>query len=179
MGHPLVTVPFVVIYILFQTQPFKNALFIASLVIGLIQIPVLIHLFKKLKMKKIESFDVSNRQERKKFYFFLFPLVVLVSLVLYLTKQSVELIYGFLFATILLLMMQIMNYFIKTSLHVAVNFYLGFLLFDLNPILGIFWWAFTVLIAWSRFELNKHTAAEICYGSLIGSSCGIGLQFFI
>lgn len=177
MGHPLVTVPFVVIFILFQTQPFKNALFISCLVIGIIQIPVLIHLFKKFKKKEIESFDVSDRLERKKFYFFVLPLLILVNLILYFTEQSRDLIFGFLFATILLLMMQAMNYFIKSSLHVAVNVYLGFLLFQIHPILGSFWWVFTGIIAWSRLALKKHTTQEVMCGFIMGTLCGWVLLF--
>lgn len=179
MGHPLVTVPFVVIFILFQTQPFKNALFISCLVVGIIQIPVLINLTKKLRKGKIESFDVSDRQERKKFYFLVLPLLILVNLILYFTNQSKDLLFGFMFAAILLLLMQLMNYFVKSSLHVAVNVYLGFLLFNLNPLVGICWWIFVLAIAWSRLELKKHTTQEIVCGFIIGALCGSVLQFFI
>lgn len=179
MGHPLVTVPFVVIFLLFQTQPFENALFVSCLVIGIIQIPVLVNLSLKLKKGKIESFDVSNRNERKKFYFLVFPLLILVNLILFFANQSKDLIYSFLFATILLFLMQTMNYFVKSSLHVAVNVYLGFLLFNLNPIVGIIWWIFVLIIAWSRLELKKHTTQEIVCGFIIGALCGSVLQFFI
>lgn len=179
MGHPLVTVPFVVIYILFQTQPFRNALFISGLVVGIIQIPVLINLSRKLKKGKIESFDVSNRNERKKFYFLVLPLLILVNLILFYTNQPKDLIYSFLFAILLILIMQAMNYFIKSSLHVAVNIYLGFLLFNLNPIVGIFWWSFVLIIAWSRLELKKHTTQEIVCGFVIGALCGAALFLLI
>lgn len=179
MGHPLVTVPFVVIFILFQTQPFKNALFISCLVIGIVQIPVLINLTKKLKKGKIESFDVSDRQERKKFYFLVLPLLILVNLILFFTNQSKDLLFGFMCAAILLLLMQLMNYFVKSSLHVAVNVYLGFLLFNFSPIAGICWWIFVLTIAWSRLELKKHTTQEIVCGFIIGALCGSVLQFFI
>lgn len=179
MGHPLVTVPFVVIFLLFQTQPFKSALFISCLVVGIIQIPVLINLTRKIKKGKIESFDVSDRNERKKFYFLVLPLLILVNLILIFTNQSKDLIYSFLFATILLLIMQVMNYFIKSSLHVAVNVYLGFLLFNLNPIAGIFWWIFVIIIAWSRLVLKKHTTQEVVCGFIIGALCGSVLQLFI
>lgn len=172
MGHPLVTVPFVVVFLLFWMQPFWNALFISGLVICIIQIPVLINLTRKLKKGKIESYDVSNRNERKKFYFLVLPLLILVNLILFSTNQSKDLIYSFLFATILLLIMQAMNYFIKSSLHVAVNVYLGFLLFDLNPISGILWWIFVLIIAWSRLELKKHTTQEVVCGFMIGALCG-------
>lgn len=179
MGHPLVTVPFVVIYILFQTQPFKNALFISCLVIGIVQVPVLVNLYKKYKKGKIESFDVSDRQERKKFYFLVLPLLIAVNLILFFTNQSKDLIFCFLFAAILLLLMQLMNYFVKSSLHVAVNVYLGFLLFDLNPIAGIFWWIFVFIIAWSRLVLKKHTTQEVVCGFMIGALCSSVLQFFV
>lgn len=177
VGHPLVTVPFVVIYILFWTQPLKNAFFISSLVIGLIQIPVLIHLSKKFKKKEIEGFDVSNRKQRKKFYFFVVPLLILVNLILYFTDQPKDLISGFLFAAVLILMMQVLNYYIKSSLHVAVNVYLGFLLFGLNPSAGIFWWIFVLIIGWSRLELKKHTTREVVCGFLMGTICGSALTF--
>jgi len=179
MGHPLVTVPFVVVFVLFLTEPFQRALFISCLVIGIIQIPVLINLSKKLKKGKIESFDVSDRHERKKFYFFILPLLIAVNLILFYTNQSKDLIYSFLFAAILLLLMQVMNYFVKSSLHVAVNVYLGFLLFNLNPGVGVLWWIWVLIIGWSRLELKKHTTREIVCGFIIGALCGSVLQFFI
>lgn len=179
MGHPLVTVPFVVIFIMFRTQPIKNAFFISSLVIGIIQIPVLINLAKKYKKGTIESFDVSDRNERKKFYLFVLPLLVSVNFILFITKQPYDLIFGFLFATILLFTMQLMNYFIKSSLHVAVNTYLGFLLFNFNPLAGIFWWIFVLMIAWSRLVLKKHTTQEVVCGLIIGFLCGVGLLLSI
>ncbi len=179
MGHPLVTVPFVVIYLLFQTQSTQNAFFISLLVIGIIQIPVLINLTKKYKKGKIESFDVSDRQERKKFYFFVLPLLIGVNLILYFTNQSDELIISFLFAVILLILMQLMNYFVKSSLHVAVNVYLGFLLFVQNPIVGIVWWIFVFMIASSRLTLKKHTTQEVVCGFIIGTLCGSVLYLFI
>lgn len=175
MGHPLVTVPFVVIWLLFKTQPVKNALLISILVIAGIQIPVLINLYRKFKKGKIESFDVSNRNERKKFYFFLIPLLIGVDLILYLANQSMELIFGFLFATILLILMQVMNYFIKSSLHVAVNVYLGFLLFNHNQSAGIIWWLLVVIIAWSRLVLKKHTTEEVVCGFILSAICGTPL----
>lgn len=175
MGHPLVTVPFVVIWLLFKTEPVKNALLISILVIAGIQIPVLINLYIKFKKGKIESFDVSNRNERKKFYFFLIPLLIGVNLVLYLANQSMELIFGFLFATILLVLMQVMNYFIKSSLHVAVNVYLGFLLFNHDQIAGIIWWLLVIIIAWSRLVLKKHTTKEVVCGFILGAICGTAL----
>lgn len=175
MGHPLVTVPFVVIYLLFRTQPFENALFISCLVIGIVQVPVLINLSKKYRKGKIESFDVSDRNERKKFYFLVLPLLITVNLILFFTRQSKDLIYGFLFATVLLLLMQAMNYFIKSSLHVAVNVYLGFLLFNLNPIAGVCWWLFVLVIAWSRLVLKKHTTQEVVCGFITGALCGVCL----
>lgn len=179
MGHPLVTVPVVVVFLLFQTQPFEKALFISCLVIGIIQIPVLVNLTKKYRKGKIESFDVSDRNERKKFYFLVLPLLVIVNLILFFTNQSKDLIYSFLFATILLFLMQAMNYFVKSSLHVAVNVYLGFLLFNLNPILGMLGWIFVLIIAWSRLELKKHTTQEIVCGFIIGALCGSGLLLLI
>lgn len=177
IGHPLITAPVLVIIMVFITQSNRNAFFISVMVIGVIQIPVLIHLFRKFKKKEIESFDVSNRLERKKFYFFLVPLMLLLNLILYFTEQTKALVLGFLFATVLLLIMQVLNYFIKSSLHVAVNVYLGFLLFNLNPIAGIFWWIFVLIIAWSRLKLKKHTTWEVMCGFLIGTICGSALTF--
>lgn len=117
------------------------------------------------------DFDISKREERKKFYIFLLFLTCLYLLVPLLHKGLVFpmtiIAFGILFG--LALFASVNNY-IKASVHMAVAcayvititaFYgfNGFLLtFFILPI-----------IVWSRLLLKRHTVKEIIVGGVLGS----------
>jgi membrane-associated phospholipid phosphatase len=84
-----------------------------------------------------------------------------------------------LFSLLLLVTSQVMNYNIKSSLHVSFNIFLSFLVIPMNLITGLFFLVFTILIAWARLTLKRHTFKEIIAGSIIGLTIGILFLFFI
>jgi len=83
-----------------------------------------------------------------------------------------------LFATILVLISQVVNLFIKSSLHVSLNIYLSFLVMTLNLKIGILLFLFTGLLGWSRIELGRHTLKEVLAGGVIGLSISL-IMFYI
>jgi hypothetical protein len=124
--------------------------------------------------------DVSNREERKKFYLFLWPLLIcyLIASVFFrgmffsLSIISVGIVIG-------LFLFEFINLKIKASVHIGVA--TAFVI-----MLGILygWHIFAVsvlfvpLIAWSRVVLKRHTIPEVFTGAVLGTIITI-LTFLI
>jgi hypothetical protein len=119
------------------------------------------------------NFDVSDKTQRKSLFLFAIPLLTFVTVVLFVTDQSKNLCISILFALILMIVPQVVNYFIKSSLHASLNIYLSALIFTINYKVGIAVLLFTGLISWSRVRLGRHTVKEVMLGLLIGVIIGL------
>lgn len=104
----------------------------------------------------------------KSLFLFAIPLLLIVTVILFKTGQSRNLCISVLFALILLIVSQIVNLFIKSSLHVSLNIYLASLVFTMDYKCGIAVLLFTGLLAWSRVKLGRHTIKEVLFGFMIG-----------
>jgi len=173
IGHPLLTAPLVVAFLIFKTESTQNALIVLGLVVLGVILPVIVKILRQLKKGQITNFDVSDRVERKSFYRFLIPILFLVNLGLYLTDQSFQTLLSFGLATLLLVSLQLVNLFVKASIHVSVNIYLAYLLFEINPYVAIAFGLFITLIAWSRLVLKRHQPIEVVIGFFLGNIFGI------
>lgn len=178
LGHPLFTIPAFVAIVMFVNEDFQKASFVSFLIIGCIFIPLILRLFVKSKNGTYTNFDVSDRIERKTMFIFVIPLLMIVMFVLYRTHQNNDLCISLLFATILVCISQVVNLFIKSSLHVSLNIYLSFLVMTLNFKIGILLFLFTGLLGWSRIVLGRHTLKEVLVGGVIGLSISL-LMFYI
>jgi hypothetical protein len=87
-----------------------------------------------------------------------------ITLLLYHITASLCL--SVLFATLLLLVAQVVNLYGKSSLHVSLNIYIAFLLMTINFKMGLLLFLFTGLLGWSRVALGRHTLRE---AELVGS----------
>ena len=173
LGHPLLTIPFVVIVALFNFEEPKRAFLISLLIVGGIFIPLTVKSYKGMKDGTYTNFDISEKSQRQSWYFFALALLAIVTIVLFITDQSRVLRLNMLFAFILLLTSQLMNYFIKSSLHVSLNIFLAFSMLPLSLVTAIVLFIFVILISWSRLELQRHTLKEIFAGAWIGFATGI------
>ena len=178
LGHPLFTIPAFVAMVMFANEDFKKAVFITFLIIGCIFVPLILRLYIKSKNGTYTNFDVSNRMQRKTIFIFIIPFLIIVTFVLFKTRQNHDLCISMLFATILVLISQVVNLFIKSSLHVSLNIYLSFLVMMLNLKVGILLFLFTGLVGWSRIELGRHTLKEVLTGGVIGLSISL-IMFYI
>ncbi len=169
-GNPLFTIPLFVIIVMFAHEDFKKATFISATIIGLIFIPLIIRMYIKSKNGSYTNFDVSDRVQRKSLFYFALPLVMIAILVLFTTGQSKSLCISVFFGLAIVFISQIVNLFIKSSLHVSLNIYLSFLIMPFNSILASVILLFTVLIGWSRIVLARHTLKEVLFGAGIGLS---------
>ncbi len=173
IGHPLLTIPVFVVIGMLGSDDIENAVFISFLIIGCVFIPLGVLLYLKSKNGTYTNFDVSDRIQRKSLFFYIVPLLIIVTFVLFITGQNSNLCISVLLATVLVIVSQIVNLFIKSSLHVSLNIYLSFMLMMLNFNAGVALLLFTVLLGWSRIILRRHTLKEVLYGGCIGLTIGI------
>jgi hypothetical protein len=178
VGHPLITIPLYVIIVMFAFEDFKRASFVSLLIVGGIFIPLSVRLFLKSQNGSYTNFDVSDRQQRKSVFVFVLPLLILVTFILYKTGQSKGIFLGVLFATILTALSQIVNFFIKSSLHVSLNIFLSFLMMPLFFKLGICMLGLTAIIGWSRVVLGRHTKREVFFGAGVGTIISLIMLFY-
>lgn len=169
IGHPLLTFPLFIVIVMFGFKGFSEAVLVSSLIIGGVFIPVILWSYVKSKNGSYTNFDVSDRNQRKSLFLFVIPLLTVVTVVLYATNQSGNLCLSVLFALILTVVSQLINFFVKSSLHVSLNIYLAALIFTVNFEMGIVVLLFTGLLSWSRIKLGRHTIKEVLFGLSIGT----------
>ena len=92
-------------------------------------------------------------------------ILAIVILINYLVNRSVDRV--LLFLLVLLLAMQLSNFFIKSSMHTALNIFAAALFFSQNHTFGIIWLLISFLVAVTRIILKKHTPNEVISGAVI------------
>lgn len=133
-------------------------------------------LFFILRPKAIQEdtdrdFDIAHKENRHMFYSIaalfavLYFIISLIFKGVFFPLSIVAL--GILFGIILF---DVLNYYIKVSVHAAVvtAYIITFgVLYGILPFLGVVWTLF--LVIWSRLYLKKHTNAELLAGVLMGT----------
>ena len=178
IGHPMVTFPIFIGIVLFNVESFSKALFLFSLIVLGIFIPLLVKMYRGTKSGKYTNFDISDQNQRKSFFPTMLILFGVVLAILFLTKQPTYLLTPMLWAFLLLLSCYIINFYEKVSLHTSLTVFLGFLALPINLYVGIAFLLFSLLMAWSRFTLGRHTKKEIILGILVGTSIGLLSLYF-
>lgn len=177
IGHPFVTIPIFIIYVLFSFEEFQKALGTSAIIIGGMFIPLAIKTYYGTKKGTYTNLDVSNQKQRQRWYIAAIILLTFVLTALFLTDQSRTLRLNAVYAFLLLLTAQLMNFYIKSSMHTAYNVFLTLLILPMSLTFAIGYAAFVILIAWSRLVLKRHTLNEVIAGALIGLSWGL-ISFF-
>ena len=131
----------------------------------IVAIPISGWIYYNVKKGNYSNMDVSNRKQRKSLYFFIAGALILYLICDYFFNENFDLIIAFLL--ILLLLMQLSNYFIKSSMHTAFNIFVAALFFSVNPVLGLVWLGIAILVGITRIILKRHTPKEVISGSLI------------
>lgn len=179
IGHPLLTIPIFVISVLFYYQNLTSAVFSSILLIFGIIVPLTINMYRGERKGVYTNFDISNQGERKSWYFVSVAFLAFTVMILFLTNQSRAVCLGFLLSALLLLASQLLNYYIKTSLHVSFNIFLSFLILPINVYLAALFFLFVFIIAWSRVYLRRHSMVEVITGATIGIIFGLLLQITV
>ena len=178
VGHPLLTIPLYVLFVMVGFEDIKRAALNSFLIIGCIFIPLALWLFVKSRNGTYTNFDVSDRKQRKSVFVFIIPILCVVTYILYKTGQSSHLWQSMFFALLLVVILQLVNFNIKSSMHVALNIYLAFLVMTVNYKIGIVILLLTGLIGWSRIVLGRHSIKEVVFGVVIGLTVSI-FMFYV
>lgn len=131
-------------------------------------LPISGWIFWNVKQGIYSNMDVSNRNQRKSLYSFIAAAIAVYLVYEYFRFQQIDLVVAFLM--VLLLLMQLSNYFIKSSMHTAFNVYVAALFFAQNIKLGVIWCAIAVLVGITRIILKRHTVKEVISGAVIALS---------
>ena len=168
IGNPLYTIPLFVLIVMFGKEDFSKAVLISFLIVGCIFIPVILWMYIKSRNGTYSNFDVSDKHERKSLFWFAFPFISVITVLMFVTNQPRNISVSMLFALILVVVSQVTNFFIKSSLHVSLNIFLSALIFTVNYKIGIAVLFFTGILIWSRLKLERHTVKEVITGFVIG-----------
>lgn len=134
-------------------------------VVLVLMVPVSLWIFWNVKTGRYSNMDVSSRTQRKSLYFFIAALLLAYLGYEYFTTKTTDPV--IVFVTVLLILMQISNYFIKSSMHTGFNVFVAALFFAQNAVLGIIWLGIAALVGITRIILKRHTIPEVIAGASI------------
>ncbi|MFC3200204.1 hypothetical protein ACFOET_21460 [Parapedobacter deserti] len=173
LGHPFLTVPVFVIFLLFSIESVLQATYLSLLIIGGIFIPIGIKTIRGVKKGTYTNLDVSDRVQRQKWFIATTLLLAAVTIIIWLTNQDRTLRLATTCALMLLVAAQAVNRRIKASMHLAFHVFLGFLIFYFNWIAGVLFLLVAPLLAWSRIHLKRHVWKEVIAGVMLGTALGV------
>lgn len=128
-------------------------------------IPISAWLLWNVKNGNYSNMDVSDRKQRNSLYVFISAVMVVYLLYKYFFGNVAD--YTMLFLFVLIIMMQISNFFIKSSMHTSLNIFAAALFFTINPTIGIFWLILSMIVAVTRIILKRHTIPEVIMGAFL------------
>lgn len=119
------------------------------------------------------NLDVSDQAQRQKWFIATTVLLLLVTIIIWLTNQDRTLRLAVTCSLMLLVAAQAVNRRIKASMHLAFHVFLGLLILYFNWIAGLLFLMFAPLLAWSRIHLRRHVWKEVVVGVMLGIVLGI------
>lgn len=152
----------------------KNLLIMLFLVV----IPIFGWIYWNVKTGRYTNMDVSDRKQRNSLYLFNFTTIALYITSLFYMKQDFNFILIIIFLLVLMLVMHLSNFFIKSSMHTAFNVFVCALFLNLNVYFGLGWLFLTVLLGISRIILKRHTPKEVIMGASIATIVSIVYLYF-
>lgn len=166
--HPLILlplIPFIVVYR--QTQDIQLSLMwmvISAIFIGIVGLFVLYEVHKKI----FSNFDVSIRTQRPLLFFATTLTAALYLFILYIGNAPTLLLMIFLAFILGLILLIILNNFLKVSIHTAtISAFLTALSLMLKG--GYFLILLCIpLMIWSRLLLKRHKLSEALVGAILG-----------
>lgn len=160
--NPLTSLLIFFIYYSIENYSWKEAIHKFLPILILLILPVAGWIIWNVKKGKYSNMDVSDRNQRKSLYNFIGMMFAVYLVYDYFANHNFDLV--MIFILVLLIMMQLSNYFIKSSMHTAFNVFTAALFFVLNPLLSAFWLLISVLVGMTRIILKRHTPKEVLMG---------------
>jgi membrane-associated phospholipid phosphatase len=146
---------------------------------AIVILPSLIFILMRVKSGRYQDVDVSIRKDRYTLYS-LGGSCLTLTIVLLAFFQTPAIAQKTLQAGFLsILVGSVFNRFVnKLSLHVLTVAGCAVVLYFVSPFAGIVLGLISLLVAWSRVHLTRHTAPEVIWGWVVGLTCTI-IWFFI
>ncbi|MFC0344924.1 phosphatase PAP2 family protein [Epilithonimonas hispanica] len=163
--NPLVSLVIYFFYYSYKNYSWEEASKKFLPILLLLIIPIAIWIYRNVKKGNYTNMDVSNRKQRHSLYIFIIIATIIFLTVDYFLHKEID--WTVLMLCILLILMQISNFFIKSSMHTSLNIYVSALFFTIEPIIGIFWFLLSILIGITRVILKRHTPKEVLIGGTI------------
>lgn len=163
--NPLVSLVIYFFYYSYRNYTWEEASKKFIPILLLLIIPIAIWIYRNVKKGNYTNMDVSNRKQRHSLYIFIIVATIVFLAVDYFLHREID--WTILMLCILLILMQVSNFFIKSSMHTSLNIYVAALFFAINPMIGIFWFLLSVVIGITRIILKRHTPQEVISGAVI------------
>jgi membrane-associated phospholipid phosphatase len=173
VGHPLVFVMVSVAVVLTRQMASTAAWPILACLFFSVILPMAVLLIVGLRSGRWKDADVSNREERTRFYRLAIPISVLGVAASWMIHAPFLILRGGVVTLGLFVLAAVINTRLKISLHTLFAFYCVVILFRVDAAVGMGALALAVLIFWSRLYLGRHTVAENITGTVVGLAGGI------
>lgn len=150
--NPLVSLVIYFFYYSYKNYTWEQASAKFLPILLLLIIPVALWIYRNVKNGTYTNMDVSNRKQRHSLYIFIIiATIIFLAVDFYLHK---EMDWAIFMLCILLILMQISNFFIKSSMHTAFNIFVAALFFTLNWKAGLIWLGIAALVGITRIILK-------------------------
>ena len=129
---------------------------------------VVAFVFYEVKTGRFNNYDISKQEQRSRFFFFVGLVTIIYISCLFFLHGPLEMVIVTFGSLLGLLLLDIVNKFVKASIHVAC---VSAILLSFVILSGLsFSWLllFIPLVAWSRVKLKRHTITETITGGLFG-----------
>ena len=161
--NPLVSLVIYFFYYSYRNYTWEQASKKFFPILLLLIIPTALWIYRNVKNGNYTNMDVSNRKQRHSLYIFIIiATVVFLGVDFYLHKEMDWTVF---MLCILLILMQVSNFFIYSSMHTSLNIYVAALFFAIVPIIGMFWFLLSIVIGVTRVILKRHTPKEVFSGA--------------
>ena len=127
--------------------------------------PIMIWIIYNMKKGRYNNMDVSDRKQRVSLYYFIFGVITVYLCFNYFNSGHLD--FSILFLLILLLLLFFSNFFIKSSMHTALNIYVAALFYTINSQIGWIWLALSFIVGITRIIIKRHTIQEVISGSFL------------
>lgn len=163
--NPLTSLVLYFAYFSYHYYTIMEALFQFLPIFIILILPTAIWIFWNVKIGKYSNMDVSDRKQRNSLYIFIGIMMLIYLAYKYLFENTAD--FPILFLFFLLILMHISNFFIKSSMHTALNIYATALFFSQNMSLGLVWFILAIIVGITRIILKRHTIPEVLMGGFL------------
>lgn len=172
VGHPFLTVPLFAVFLVFSIESTQRAIYLSLLIVGGIFLPIGLKTLWGVRKGTYTNLDVSDQAQRQKWFVATTVLLLLVTIIVWVTRQGWTLRLALACALVLLVVAQLVNVRIKASMHLAFHAFLGFIILSFSWLAGVCVLLFALPLAWSRIHLGRHIWQEVVVGMLLGTLLG-------